>query len=68
MEDNLTSADPLSYTTNRSGVDLVSQGKRLLRAQPNPIMWDPGPKTWKEKLDIGQCIVSLSRSVENKEG
>ena len=30
MEDNLTSADPLSYTTNRSRVDLELRGKRLL--------------------------------------
>ena len=28
MEDNLTSADPLSYTTNGSGVDLELRGKR----------------------------------------
>ena len=30
MEDNLTSADPLSYTTNGSRGDLERRGKRLL--------------------------------------
>ena len=38
MEDNLTSADPLSYSTNGSRVDLDDWGKRLL-----PLTLDSNP-------------------------
>ena len=41
MEDNLTSADLLSYTTNGSGVDLGSLVSGSCVHKPNPILWAP---------------------------
>ena len=42
MEDNLTSADQLSYTTNRSGVDPGSLVGVSCMHNPTPIIWGPG--------------------------
>ena len=52
MEDNLTSADPLSYTTNGSRGDLKIQGKRLL---PSNV------RTPKPQLPVELWIINIDR-------
>ena len=49
MENNLTSADPLSYTTNGSGVDPVSLISVSCVYNPTPSCGAPNQKHWTER-------------------
>ena len=47
--DNLTSADPLSYTTNGSGVDPGSLVSVSCVHNPTPSCWAPDQKHWTDR-------------------